>query len=123
MILVDTTFMIDALHPGTRSNRVVSNWLLAEETVNVPALVWTELMIGDLPQPTRDELHSLFPSPEPLFAADATKAAELFVRTGKRPGTLRECLIAAVCLRVRARLATLAIQNFNHFESFGLVLA
>ena len=90
MILVDTTFMIDALHPGSRSNRVVSNWLLAEETVSIPVLVWTELMIGYLPQSARDDLHSLFPLPEPLFAADATKAADLFVRTGKRPGTLRD---------------------------------
>ena len=63
------------------------------------------------------------PQPGPLLPADAARAAALFNATGRRRGSLADCLIAATCLQLGASLATDNVDHFRRFEPMGLRLA
>jgi predicted nucleic acid-binding protein len=65
---------------------------------------------------------ALLPNPEPLLPADADRAADLYNATGRRRGSLADCLIAATCLRLGASLATANVGDFRGFEPMGLRL-
>lgn len=66
---------------------------------------------------------TLLGAPEPFYATDGQKAAELFNVTGRRSRSLADCQIAAVALRCNARLATNNVSDFALFQNYGLVLA
>lgn len=63
---------------------------------------------------------ALIRDPEAIIASDAAKASELFNATGRRRGTLADCIIAAICLRLNASIATNNLDDFRPFEPFGL---
>ena len=63
-----------------------------------------------------------FPDPVHLLPEDAARAADLFNATGRRRGSLADCLIAATCLRMQASLATNNLADFQKFQPHGLRL-
>jgi predicted nucleic acid-binding protein len=65
----------------------------------------------------------LFSDVYPLLKQDAEAGVGLFNKTGRRRGSLADCLIAALCLRLDAVLATANTQDFSFFQSVGLRLA
>ena len=58
--------------------------------------------------------------PVPLLAVDAGTSARLFNLTGRRRGSLNDCMIAAIALRVDASVATTNVTDFRRFEPAGL---
>jgi len=58
-----------------------------------------------------------------MTPTDSEKGAELFNATGRRSRSLADCLIAAVALRLRARVATANADDFQLLVPHGLVLA
>jgi predicted nucleic acid-binding protein len=56
----------------------------------------------------------------PFIDEDADMAARLFNLSGRRRGTLIDCMIAAVALRTGAFLATTNSEDFRRLQSAGL---
>src|SRR5207247_6974919 len=123
MILLDTNFLIGALVPDTAFNRRTRQWLSGGEPVGFSTIAWAEFLCGPLSVDDAAAAAELLPNPEPLLPADAARAAELFNVTGRPRGSLADCLIAATCLRLGARLATENADDFRRFEPMGLRLA
>ena len=120
MIHLDTNFLIASLAPGATENQRVSEWLSAGEHVALSVIAWAEFLCGPAtPQQTALAL-AAFPDPAALLPEDAARAAELFNATGRRRGSLADCLIAATCLRLGAAIATNNLDDFRRFEPMGL---
>jgi predicted nucleic acid-binding protein len=123
MIHLDTNFLIAALNPFTPEAQKLDSWTLAKESIGISSIAWTEFLCGPV---TPEEVRSAaiyFPNPEAFQAQDAHVAADWFNQTGRRRGSLPDCMIAAVSHRVGARLATINVADFRVFVPFGLVLA
>ncbi len=48
MILLDTSFLIRALIPGTGEDTLLRRWLAGRSQLAVSAVVWTEFLCGPL---------------------------------------------------------------------------
>jgi predicted nucleic acid-binding protein len=122
MILLDTNFLIHALKPSTSQSRSLRQWIADGQDVGISMVAWAEFLCGPVSGDDRDSAIELLIAPEPLLAEDAARGAELFNATGRRRGSLGDCLIAATCLRVGASLATDDVDDFRRFEPMALRL-
>lgn len=120
MTHLDASFLVHALRRGTRADKLMRAWLGQSEPIGMSAMAWTEFCCGPLGPREIEIARRLVIEPEPVRADDAERAATLFNDTGRRRGSLADCLIAAVALRVKAPLATDNVGDFRRFERFGL---
>lgn len=122
MIHLDTNFLIRALVHGSPQDEAVHKWLRSEETLGMCTIAWAELLCG--PIDTRDvELASIVvPERIPFLEEDAALSARLFNESGRRQGSLADCMIASTALRLQVPLATANPSDFRRFEKHGLVL-
>jgi predicted nucleic acid-binding protein len=120
MICLDTNFLIRALVPGGTADALLRSWLSSRQLVNINVIVWAEFLCGPLASEQITAAEALFSTPEPFLSADARRASELFNIAGRRRGSLTDCMIAAICLRKGASLATANVSDFRPFESLGL---
>jgi predicted nucleic acid-binding protein len=98
---------------------------LAEgEKVSCSVLAWAEYLCGPLSKEERELSWQLIEgSPVPLDSFAAELGAQFFNSTGRRRGSLADCLIAATAVSSNAVLMTLNEPDFLVFESLGLQLA
>ena len=122
MIQLDTNFIIHALRSGSDEDAKLRTWLQSGDEVGVSAMAWAEFLCGPLTAEDRASAEALFPNVELLGADDAAKGAELFNKTGRRARSLADCLIAAVAIRIGARIATRNLTDFEPFIAYGLRL-
>lgn len=123
MIHLDTSFLISSLNPSGSQSRQFKQWLEKGEQVNLSTIAWFEFLCGPLPPAAHRQACVLFPNPEPFLPEDAVKAAELFNKIGRKRSHFRDCLIAAVAIRVEARLATSNPRHFHPFSRHNLKFA
>jgi predicted nucleic acid-binding protein len=123
MIHLDTSFLIRALVPNTAEDRRLRNWLRADETLGVSAIVWAEFLCGPVSTQHVELAGLIVGDPVPFLPSDAALAARLFNLTARRRGTLIDSMIAASAMRQRAALATSNLNDFRRFEAHGLLLA
>src|SRR5438874_13548842 len=100
MIHLDTNFLILPLVPGSSQDLRLRNWIHDAESVQISAVAWTEFLCGPVGADQKQFASALFANPEPLLASDAFRAAELFNQSGRRRGSLSDCMIAAVCINL-----------------------
>jgi predicted nucleic acid-binding protein len=120
VIHLDTNCLIRSLIAGTAQHAQVHGWLAAGETLSVASVVWAEFLCGPLTPQQLATAQAVLPRPEPFIAEDAERAAALFNTAGRRRGSLADCMIAAVCLRVRAPLATSNVADFRPSAAAGV---
>jgi predicted nucleic acid-binding protein len=123
VIHLDTSFLIRAGSPSTVEARRFRTWLDRGETVRISAVAWAEFLCGPVTPLAMENAAELLGEPEALTGRDATLAAHLFNRSGRRRGSLTDCLVASIAMSADASLATSNVADFRRFEPFGLALA
>ena len=113
-------FPDSALVPGSPQDHRLRQWLGAGETFGINVIVWAEFLCGPV---TADQIQlasQFVPNPEVLLPDDAVRGAQLYNATGRRRGSLADCLIAASCLRLNSAIATENLADFRPFEPMSL---
>ena len=123
MIHLDTSFLIRALVAGSTEDRALRGWLREGEPLAIAALAWAEFLCGPLSTELLAGMQELLGEPLPFGSVEAANAARLFNQSGRRRGSLLDCMIAATAIEAGAALATSNRADFRRLEPFGLRLA
>jgi predicted nucleic acid-binding protein len=124
MIHLDTNYLIGLLVKGSAAAIEVDGWLGAGELLAASAVAWTEFLNGPVTPLEISRAEAVLQSRiVPFGQEEATLAAELFNKTGRRRGSRFDCLIAATAIRALAQLATVNQSDFKVFVPHGLTLA
>jgi len=121
VIQLDTSFLIRALVRGSVEDGELRRRLGRGEEVTISTVAWTEFLCGPVAQEAVAHLRGLLGAPVPFVEEDARAAADLFNVSGRRRGSLRDCMIAAVAIRCGAPLATGNPADFARFEGLELL--
>jgi len=122
MIHLDTSFLIRGLVPGSAEDRALRKWLKEGERLGMSAVAWTELLCGPLAENHRDLASQVISERLSFNEEDAVVAARLFNESGRRRGSLVDCMVAASALRAGEPLATANVSDFRRFTTQGLVV-
>jgi len=123
VIHLDTSFLIRVFVAGSLEDKSLRRWLRTGETVRISSVVWAEFLCGPVSNAIAEDVAELFGEPVPFEGMDATLAAQLYNLTGRRRGSMIDCMIAAIALRNAAALATGNAAGFRRFAQTGLQLA
>ena len=119
---LDTSFLINALVPGTLEDQRLRQWIRQGLVISMSSVGWVEFLCGPVSEEDRQRARKVVGALLPLVEMEAAKAAELFNAGGRKRGTLPDCLIAATALLAGAALATSNSGDFRRFERAGLKL-
>lgn len=122
-IHLDTGFLIRALVPASAEDRALRGWLRGGASLGMSAIAWAEFLCGPIAAAHVQLAGRVVPDRVPFREDDAALAARLFNLSGRRRGTLTDCMIAASALAADAALATTNPADFRRFEAAGLELA
>jgi predicted nucleic acid-binding protein len=120
VIHLDTNFLINVRVVGSPEQARLRNLIDDGEELNISTPVWAEFLCGPVTSEHVGRIANYFPNPEPFTAKDATTAADLFNRSGRRRGSLLDCMIAAISLRVGAAVCTANVSDFMRLAQFGV---
>jgi predicted nucleic acid-binding protein len=123
VIHLDTSFLVPALAADTPQDRRLRAWLAAGEPLGISAVAWAEFLCGPVEAAGLDLVVRVVSERVPFGEGEATLAARLFNDSGRRRGSLADCMIAATAIRAGAALATENPKDFRRFASAGLSLA
>ena len=118
-IHLDTCFLLNALQPDSVEGRRLAGWLGEGRAVRMSVMAWTEVQCGPFSAGQRALVARLLGDPLPLHARQGDLAARLFNASGRRRGSLPDCLIAAAAIDAEAPLAT-TDEGFARFAEAGL---
>jgi predicted nucleic acid-binding protein len=119
---LDTSFLIRSLVPGSDQDRALRRWLGDGVRFAMATVAWTEFLCGPL-DPGEVQIARRFVDRVPFDEPDSALAAEMFNESGRRRGSLLDCMIAACAVRWGAPLATANPDDFARLVPMGLRLA
>lgn len=122
MVHLDTSFLIRALVPGSSEDSRLREWLGAGEPLGMSAIAWTEFLCGPIDAATEELVAGVVTQRKAFTEDHAAIAARLFNESGRRRGTLIDCMIAATALGDDAAIATANTADFRRFEGSGLLV-
>jgi predicted nucleic acid-binding protein len=123
MIHLDSSFLIRALAEGTPQDRKLRAWLAAEEALGMSAVAWAEFLCGPVEAAEMELVDRIVADRVAFDEAEAALAARLFNESGRRRGSLADCMIAASAIRAGVPLATENPKDYRRFATAGLSLA
>lgn len=122
MIQLDTSFLIRALIPESGEDGLLRRCLEDGTPLVMSAIAWTEFLCGPLRAPEIRLAAEIVGEVVPFGREEAAVAADLFNRSGRRRGSLVDCMVAAAAMSRDAELATANPADFRRLESHGLKL-
>lgn len=122
LIHLDTSFLIRGLIHGSSEDRRLRDWLRRGEPLGMSVIAWAELLCGPLEASHLELISRVVSERVPFLEEDATLSARLFNESGRRRGSLIDCMIAATALRAGAPLATANTDDFRRFAAAGLTI-
>lgn len=120
MIHLDTSFLIRALVRGSAEDQRLRDWLRKGEPLGMSAIAWAEFLCGPVEVAQLQFVGLIVSQRAPFAEDDAVLAARLFNDSGRRRGSLADCMIAAAAIREQAPLATDNPSDFRRFHGAGL---
>ena len=123
MIHLDTSFLIRALIRGTPQDRTLRRWIAEGEVLGMSAIAWAEFLCGPLRPPELALAAAIVGHHRDFGRDDAESAARLFNESGRRRGSLMDCMIAAAALGAGAPVATANTEDFQRLRDFGVTIA
>ena len=102
MIHLDTSFLIRALDRGSPEDHKLRGWIGEGETLGMSAVAWAELLCGPLERSEMEWAAEIVGQRQDFTAEHAALAARLFNESGRRRGSLIDCMIAATALAAKA---------------------
>jgi predicted nucleic acid-binding protein len=120
VIQLDTSFLIRALVKGAPQDKLMRQWLRDGTPLAVSAIAWAEFLCGPLRAKEIELAGQLIEEVVPFAVEDAAIAAELFNHSGRRRGSLMDCMVAASAMRRDVPLATANPADFKRLETSGL---
>lgn len=122
VIHLDTSFLIRALVHGTAEDRALQSWIKAGTSLAMSSVGWAEFLCGPLEEAHLALVRRIVRQIAPFDEETAALAAHLFNRSGRRRGTLADCMIAASAMNANAMLASSNSADFKRFAAAGLIL-
>jgi predicted nucleic acid-binding protein len=122
MIHLDTSYLIRALAPNAVEDARLRTWIRDRTSLAISAICWTEFLCGPLTETQIGLARQVLGEPVVYSGSDAERAAELYNLSGRRRGSLVDCMVAAIALGAGASLATTNARDFSRFEPAGLQL-
>lgn len=122
VIHLDTSFLIRALQGSEPEEKRLAGWLRAEISVAMSTIAWAEFLCGPVDRAQLALAQQVVPTRVALGDHEASLAAELFNRSGRRRGLMIDCMIAATAIEAGASLATANVEDFLRFAPSGLIL-
>ncbi len=123
MIHLDTSFLIRALLEGSAEDRRLQVWLREGEVIAVSTIAWAEFLCGPVEPGVVELVSTVVPARVAFGEDEARLAAHLFSESGRRRGSMADCMIGATALHAGAALATANHSDFARFVPAGLALA
>ena len=123
MIHLDTSFLIRALAMGSPEDRRLRDWIGEGQTLGMSTVAWTELLCGPLKRSEMELATEIVGQRQDFTPEHAELAARFFNESGRRRGSLIDCMIAATALVADAPIATANAADFLRFKDFGLTMA
>lgn len=123
MTHLDTSFLIRVLVRDSPQDVALREWLRVGERVAISVIAWTEFLCGPVRTHEVDLAARVVAERVPFTEENAALAARLFNESGRRRGSLMDCMIAATALGGGALIATNNASDFRRFEGAGLRLA
>jgi predicted nucleic acid-binding protein len=120
MIHLDTSFLIRGLVHDSAEDRALRKWLKGGESLGMNTVAWTELLCGPLEESHLELATHVVSQHVAFLEEDSVVSARLFNESGRRRGSLIDCMIAASALRAGEPLATANVADFRKFAVFGL---
>jgi predicted nucleic acid-binding protein len=119
-IHLDTSFLINGLVPRSPEGVMLRGWIREGASLGISCIGWAEFLCGPLDARAIELASRVVPTMVPFIVEDAVLSASLFNQSGRRRGSLTDCMIAATAVRADASLATSNPTDFRRFETVGL---
>ena len=123
MIHLDTGFLIGALASDSQEDARLREWIGANQPLGMSTVAWAEFLCGPVDEAALSVASVVVGRRFRFTEEMAVIAARLFNGSGRRRGTMVDCMIAATALAEEAAIATSNPDDFRRFEAFGLALA
>jgi len=114
---LDTSFLIRALVPSSPQDRRLRAWLREGRPLAMSAVAWAEFRCGPATPEHLQLAARVVGEILPFTSDEAELAAALFNASGRKRGSLLDCMIAATA---RGHRAVVATENREDFERLGV---